>query len=62
MIRSLIVLALVVNLSALPSSAAEIVVAENLVFAIRLSDGWTLPVESPEAVQDMQTMLELASI
>lgn len=47
MFRYLFVLALVVNLMALPTYAAEIAVAENLVFEIDLRAGWTLHAEPP---------------
>jgi hypothetical protein len=50
MFKYLIVLSLVANLLALPSYAAEIAVAENLIFEIKLDEGWTLHSEPPEAL------------
>jgi len=47
MFRSLFAFILAVNLLALPTHAAEIAVAENLVFEIDLSEGWTLHAEPP---------------
>jgi len=50
MLRYLFVLTLAVNLLALPVHAAEIAVAEKLVFEIDLSAGWTLHAEPPESL------------
>jgi hypothetical protein len=48
--QSLFILCFAVILSASPSHAAEIAVAENLIFEINLSAGWTLHTEPPEAL------------
>ncbi len=50
MFRYLLVITFAVHLLALPSHAAEIVVAENLVFEIELSEGWSLHREPPAAL------------
>jgi len=50
MFRFLFVFILAVNLLALPAHAAEIAVAEKLVFEIDLSAGWTLHAEPPETL------------
>lgn len=50
MIKYLLALILVVDLLALPSHAAEIVVAENLIFTIKPSESWALFLEPPESL------------
>lgn len=49
-IRSLLVLNFVMALWAVPVSAAEIAVTENLVVVVDLSEGWTLHFDPPEAL------------
>lgn len=50
MIRSVFLLALALCLSFLPAHAAEIVVAEELLVDMVLSEGWTLHLEPPDAL------------
>ncbi len=48
--QSLFILCLAVSLLALPSHAAEIAVAEDLIFEIDLIEGWILHAEPPDAL------------
>lgn len=50
MIRYPFVLSLVLGLMVLPVDAAEIVVTENLVVEINVTEGWTLHLEPPDAL------------